>query len=132
MKNSADHQEATAAQRKAITHGRGPLLIAAGPGSGKTYTLVERLRYLTEEQKVRPEQILMLTFSRAAAENMKSRAQRKGVTFGTFHSVFFHILIREQGLSPEQIASDPLRQKIMEEEAKKESERQKAEMARFA
>lgn len=85
-------------QQKAICYRNGNLLVAAGPGSGKTAVLTARIRYLTEELGVPERNILVLTFTRAAAEEMKQRylglAERKrtGVLFGTFHSVFLNLL----------------------------------------
>lgn len=61
-------------QREAATYTEGPLLIIAGAGSGKTHTLISRVAYLVE-QGVRPESILLLTFTNKAAAEMKSRAQ---------------------------------------------------------
>lgn len=85
-------------QKKAIVLNRGPALILAGPGSGKTFTTVERVRYLIEVHKVDPSSILVITFTKAAARQMRDRffARMDGtfypVTFGTFHAVFFQIL----------------------------------------
>lgn len=85
-------------QNKAIIWNTGPALILAGPGSGKTFTTVERVRYLIEVHKVDPSQILVITFTRAAAKEMRDRfySRMEGellpVTFGTFHAVFFQIL----------------------------------------
>ncbi|MDD3369503.1 MAG: ATP-dependent helicase [Lachnospiraceae bacterium] len=92
-------------QVKAITHGDGPMLVIAGPGSGKTFVLTHRIQYLISHYKVRPAQILVITFTKAAASEMKARfgqlvAEDPGmqdalvVQFGTFHAVFFHILKR--------------------------------------
>ena len=61
------------AQKKAVTHGAGPCQVLAGPGSGKTLTIVNRIRYLIEECHVRPEEILVVTFTRFAAAEMKER-----------------------------------------------------------
>ena len=61
------------AQKDAVTHGTGPCLVLAGPGSGKTLTIVNRIKYLIEEYKVRPEEILVVTFTRFAAAEVKSR-----------------------------------------------------------
>mgnify|MGYP000137534857 CR=1 FL=1 len=62
------------AQAQAIQHTDGPCLVLAGPGSGKTLTIVNRVKYLIEKQKVRPEEILVVTFTRFAAAEMKSRS----------------------------------------------------------
>lgn len=86
-------------QLKAVKHFSGPALVLAGPGSGKTFTLTMRLRYLIEEKNVDPSQILVITFTRAAADEMKQRFLKiterdtSSVSFGTFHSVFLSILI---------------------------------------
>ena len=70
----------------------------AGPGSGKTTVITNRIRYLTEKAGVDPSGILVITFTRAAAKEMRERYERMvpqggmRVSFGTFHSVFFLIL----------------------------------------
>ena len=99
-----------ASQRSAATHGEGPLLIVAGAGTGKTATLASRVAYLLEEG-VRPERILLLTFSRRAAREMVSRAERRSgakdagrVWGGTFHAVANRLLRlagRPLGLRPD-------------------------------
>lgn len=73
------------------------MLVQAGPGSGKTFVIAERIRYLIEEKNVAPENILTITFTKAAAEEMKNRCRKRcpradRAVFGTFHSVFYHIL----------------------------------------
>ncbi len=87
------------AQSRAVCHGKGPMMVLAGPGSGKTTVIVGRIRNLVEEQGVDPSNILVITFTRAAAREMEERylALREDgpsgrVSFGTFHSVFFRIL----------------------------------------
>lgn len=84
-------------QKEAIRHEKGPMLVLAGPGSGKTRVITARTGYLIEHYGISPEHILVITFTRAAAEEMKKRfaeafGDYTGVTFGTFHSVFFRIL----------------------------------------
>lgn len=85
-------------QKQAVTTVRGPVLCLAGPGSGKTFTLVHRLRFLIERQHVPPEAMLVMTYSKAAALSMQQRFERemKGkslpVVFGTFHALCYHIL----------------------------------------
>ncbi|MGZ4149745.1 MAG: ATP-dependent helicase, partial [Actinomycetota bacterium] len=95
-------------QRAAATHGDGPLLIVAGAGAGKTTTLAARVAHLVE-RGVRPERILLLTFSRRSARDMLSRAERlTGQTTGrvwggTFHAVANRLLrihAHALGLSP--------------------------------
>lgn len=86
------------AQKKAIRHKEGPMLVLAGPGSGKTTVITNRVRYLTEKAGVDPSHILVITFTRAAAREMEERYRHMmqagcgRVSFGTFHSVFFLIL----------------------------------------
>ena len=85
------------AQSRAVVHNTGPCMVLAGPGSGKTTVIVNRIKYLTEELKVPPEKILVITFTRTAAEEMKERyrimsGQNQGVSFGTFHALFFKVL----------------------------------------
>lgn len=85
-------------QKEAIRFASGVMQVLAGPGSGKTFVTIQRIRYLIEECKVKPENILVITFTKAAADEMKHRfyrlmeEQSLPVTFGTFHAVFYHIL----------------------------------------
>lgn len=85
-------------QKKAVTTVRGPVLCLAGPGSGKTFTLVHRLRFLIEKHRIPPDSILVMTYSKAAALSMKQRFEREmkgkplSVVFGTFHALCYHIL----------------------------------------
>ena len=84
-------------QEQAIRHRDGPMMVLAGPGSGKTTVITHRIKYLTEDCRINPSDILVITFTRAAAEEMKERYVRltgaaRGVSFGTFHSIFFQIL----------------------------------------
>lgn len=89
-------------QYRAVRHRDGPMLVLAGPGSGKTAVIVGRVKHLILDEGIDPHNILVLTFSRAAAESMSSRFLRSAdkpypVTFGTFHAIFYHIL-KSQGL----------------------------------
>lgn len=104
--------ELNSAQREAVTHGEGPLLVVAGAGSGKTRTLVYRVAYLIAKG-VPPERILLLTFTRRASEEMLKRAAVavaagphavSRVWGGTFHAFATRVLrtyARQAGLSPE-------------------------------
>jgi len=88
------------AQRHAVSLGKGPILVIAGAGTGKTRTLVHRVAYLVERGEL-PESILLLTFTRRAAEEMLVRARAlnpacAAVPGGTFHSVC-HRLLRAYG-----------------------------------
>lgn len=84
-------------QEKAVRHIRGPMMVLAGPGSGKTTVITHRTRYLIEKG-IDPGSILVITFTRAAAKEMQERfialmdGKNTRVSFGTFHSVFFTIL----------------------------------------
>jgi superfamily I DNA/RNA helicase len=93
-----DFGRANDQQKEAIQAVDGPLLIIAGPGTGKTYTLVQRAAYLIEEKGVRPENILMATFTEKAAKELITRIssvlleKNPGINIndmyiGTFHSI---------------------------------------------
>ena len=100
------------AQTEAVTHGKGPCLVLAGPGSGKTLTIVNRMKYLIEEQKVRPEEILVITFTKYAATEMKNRfinlmgSKKLPVTVGTFHGIYYGILKWAYRFGPQNILSE--------------------------
>lgn len=88
-------------QQAASLHPGGPALILAGPGSGKTALMAGRIHQLIHQFHVYPSQILVITFTRAAAREMEERYGREygeadGVTFGTIHAVFYRILRRER------------------------------------
>jgi DNA helicase-2/ATP-dependent DNA helicase PcrA len=89
-------------QRSAVTAGNGPVLVVAGPGSGKTRVLTQRIAYLIAVEGVRPWQILAVTFTNKAAKEMQERVKRllpdqaiEGIMLGTFHSICARILRRE-------------------------------------
>jgi len=89
------------AQRRAITHGQGPLLVIAGAGTGKTRVITERIRHLLQsDENLSGENILGLTFTKKAAGEMKARVVKatsergKAVTLATFHS-FCETLLAE-------------------------------------
>ncbi len=91
------------AQRSAVTHVDGPLLVLAGAGTGKTRTLVHRIAHLVRTARVPPARILALTFTNRAANEMRERvhtylgAESKAVSLGTFHALGVRIL-REHGV----------------------------------
>ncbi len=99
-------------QDEAIKHGNGPCMVLAPPGSGKTLIVTERTRYLIEESGLRPDQILVITFTRYAAREMKERFERLTagknypVTFGTFHSIFYGILKCAYGIGANNLMSE--------------------------
>lgn len=107
------------AQNQAITHIDGPCLVLAGPGSGKTAVITRRTQYLIEDAGVSPENILVITFTKAAATEMKERFQmmiqgaKAPCTFGTFHSVFFMILRRAYGYNHTQVLPEEQKRNIL-------------------
>ncbi len=95
------------AQIKAVTAGDGPILVLAGPGSGKTRVLTQRIAYLIGYEGVRPYQMLAVTFTNKAAREMEQRVQHllgedmtRGLMLGTFHSTCARILRRESERLP--------------------------------
>lgn len=108
-------------QKKAICHGDGPAMVLAGPGSGKTLVITYRVRWLIEQMKVHPSNILVITFTRAAAEEMKKRFQKfqgmekAPVTFGTFHAIFFMILRRAYNYNGNNIVREADRRRYLKE-----------------
>src|SRR3974377_94281 len=100
------------AQRRAITHGSGPLLVIAGAGTGKTRVITERIRHLLEsDPSLFGENILGLTFTKKAAGEMKARVVKavgergKDAVLATFHS-FCETLLKE--IDPNRIALEPV------------------------
>ena len=98
-----DYGTANRNQREAITASDGPVLITAGPGTGKTFTLVQRTIYLIEECGIKPESILIATFTEKAAKELVTRitnelykrnivANINEMYIGTFHSICLRIL----------------------------------------
>lgn len=108
-------------QSQAIAHVQGPALILAGPGSGKTHVITERTRNLIINEQIDPGGILVITFTRAAAAQMKERFLRRmegkqyPVTFGTFHGVFFTILKHAYGFRAENIVREEQKYQFMRE-----------------
>ena len=110
-------QSPSSSQLKAIKHGKGPMLVMAGPGSGKSFVIIQRILNLIQEHKVYPQNILVISFSKASTLELKERFQKqigniksnnnqsienpiennsinesKQVIFSTFHACFFQIL----------------------------------------
>lgn len=129
-------------QRTAATHGEGPMLVLAGPGSGKTYTITNRISYLIEEERVNPENILVITFTKDAALSMQERflkqeAERRNelsessciskrhpaaaigvsacvpVNFGTFHAIFYQIIKQSQRSQADRILKDTEKKRLI-------------------
>src|ERR671915_17259 len=86
------------AQHDAVTHAQGPLLILAGPGSGKTRVIAHRIAHLIGEQGWPPGSIMAVTFTNKAARELRERVDSllgdvaHGITLGTFHAVCSRIL----------------------------------------
>ncbi len=108
-------------QAEAASHTAGPMLVLAGPGSGKTLTITERTASLISSQGVDPSRILVITFTKAAAAEMRERFLRRmggkkyPVTFGTFHAVFFQILKHAYGFHGGNIIREEQRRQFMAE-----------------
>lgn len=101
-------------------------MVLAGPGSGKTFVITHRVCHLIEKQNIRPENILVVTFSKAAAVEMRERfiklmpdKQGERVTWGTFHSVYFHLLRTAYGYRGDQVITDAERYDVIRELMKK-------------
>ena len=108
------------------------IAVVAGPGTGKTRTLVERIAYLVERRKVPPKEITAVTFTHQAAEEMRARlkerlgAAAKSITIGTFHAIALHLLEKKPLFSREQALA--LMAEMLEERGEKTSP---AEMLRL-
>lgn len=100
------------AQLQAIAHKKGPCMVLAGPGSGKTTVITNRIEYLIQKCRVKPEEILVITFSKAASKEMRERfedlhpEQHYPVTFGTFHGIYYGILKWAYKINIENIFSE--------------------------
>ena len=117
----------TKSQSEAIRHQDGPLLVLAGPGSGKTTVVTKRVQYLVQDCHISPSSILVITFTKAAATEMKERFLRLmeqseekpqgygNVLFGTFHAVFFNILKLSYGFTAANILREETRYQYMKE-----------------
>lgn len=109
------------AQTEAVAHNKGPCMVLAGPGSGKTLTIAKRIEYLIMKHKVRPEEILVITFTKYAAWEMKNRTRSicgpssYAVTFGTFHGIYYGILKWAYRLNQSNLLSDEEKYKILRE-----------------
>ena len=109
------------AQIDAISHKDEPCMVLAGPGSGKTTVITNRIKYLIEKYKVKPEEILVITFSKAASKEMRERfyalwsgEKKAPVTFGTFHGIYYGILKWAYKLTSENIFSDEQKYQLLQ------------------
>lgn len=118
---SKSGQTTTKAQQAAICHGKGPCLVLAGPGSGKTFVITRRIQNLIQNQHVDPATIMVITFSKAAATEMKQRfldlceGDYQPVTFGTFHAIFFQIVKRAYQLDQNHIIRETEKKSYLSE-----------------
>ncbi|HYF75061.1 MAG TPA: ATP-dependent helicase [Candidatus Nitrosocosmicus sp.] len=103
-------------QLEAARHEAGPCMVLAGPGTGKTTVITARVSNLIKKKIAAPENILVVTFSRAAANEMKERYERlsndnssREVSFGTFHSVFYRLLRQYRGYRLEDLLDESLK-----------------------
>ncbi len=109
-------------QKMAVSHKDGPALVLAGPGSGKTLVITHRIKKLIEEYGADPGRILVITFTRAAVAEMRTRfealmgGRKLPVTFGTFHSVYFRILKYAYHYDASQIIGEEARLRFLSEE----------------
>ena len=108
------------AQKQAIVHKDGPMLVLAGPGSGKTMVLTHRVQHLIEQHGIHPAKILVITFTKAAALEMKERfyklaGENLPVVFGTFHSIFFTILKQAYGYTSANVVSEEEKRQYLRE-----------------
>lgn len=109
------------AQSMAIAHKDGPLMVLAGPGSGKTLVITNRIEYLIKYHKVKPEEILVITFTKVATKEMKERflklfsGKSLPVTFGTFHGVYYGILKWAYHLNASNILTEDEKFRLLKE-----------------
>lgn len=106
-------------QKIAVEHITGPMMVLAGPGSGKTAVITARAEHLVSSG-ISPENILVITYSKAAAQEMENRFNARfhpdpspAVTFGTFHSVFYRILRRKNNYNLDQIFNEGERRTLI-------------------
>lgn len=105
-------------QLKAAMYENGPMFVFAGPGSGKTTVIIERVKYLIESCKVDSSSIAVITFTKMSADEMKNRFMKicsigQGVSFGTFHSLFFRILRQQRFMDAAAVMADEERINII-------------------
>lgn len=117
--------ELNSSQLMAVKHFKGPCLVLAGPGSGKTTIIINRIKYLIESCNVSAHNILVITFTKAAAEEMKERFKKINpedykVSFGTFHSLFFRIIRPVYNYSIDNIIKDEEKINVLKKIVEKE------------
>lgn len=117
--------KANAAQERVINEIDGQMIVIACPGSGKTTTLLRRINHMIQDEGINPEEILMITFTKAAADEMKERFQEKydknaPVTFCTIHSLCMAVLKKFAGFNLECIMANsyPVIMKIIKDDVR--------------
>ncbi len=109
----------TKAQERAIKHHKGACLCLAGPGSGKTFVITNRVVHMVQELHIPSEHILVITFTKAAAMEMEERFQKilpdEHAWFGTFHSCFYYILKNSYTSIPNRFISTEEKHRILRE-----------------
>lgn len=107
----------TKAQERAIKHHKGACLCLAGPGSGKTFVITNRVVHMVKELQIPSEQILVITFTKAAAGEMEERFRNilpnEHAWFGTFHSCFYYILKNSYTSIPSRFISTEEKNRIL-------------------
>lgn len=116
-------------QKVAVDHFQGPMMVLAGPGSGKTMVITYRLKNLIQKYQISPQKVLVITFTKAAAQEMKQRFEQlvqaeglhvRGIHFGTFHAIFFRILRSVYGYKVDQVLREEEKIAIFRELIRKE------------
>lgn len=112
-------------QLRAIRHAEGPALVVAGPGSGKTKVIAERLKHLVRKEKVPAGCIVAISFTKAASKELRSRSAGGGkdlsdVLFGTFHSFFLRILKESGRYGPSDVLDEEEKKKVIAELLRRE------------
>ena len=112
-------QSPSNSQLKAIKHGKGPMLVLAGPGSGKTFVIVQRILNLIHEKHIKPENILVISFSKASTLELEQRFQKDKtekidkVNFFTFHACFFHIIRETYHYTSQDIITEKQKRELL-------------------
>lgn len=113
-------REPTKSQQQAISHFTGPAQVIAGPGSGKTFTIIQRILHLIHHHGISPDNILVLTYTKAAANEMLTRftgeninAYKENIHCGTFHSICLQILKQTGMLSGFELVNDNEKRNVL-------------------
>ena len=112
-------------QYAAAVHLNGPMMVLAGPGSGKTTVILHRIMYLISNGHAKPSEVLVITFTKAASEEMRARFRELGgsgkVDISTFHSLFYRVISAHYGYRVENVLSEIERTQIIKSILKKNS-----------